>query len=106
MDSFEYQHTRRRFDLPAADRPLLERLEDLAMRCWHLFGLRGYARVDFRVDAAGDPWVLEVNANPCLAPDAGFAAAAQRAAVPYERAIERILCAGSWSHVPDSSRLG
>ena len=32
-------------------------------------------RVDFRVDERGRPWILEINANPCLSPDAGFAAA-------------------------------
>ncbi len=90
-DSFEFQHTPRRFDLPAADGPLLDRLRQVAADCWHVFGLRGYARVDFRVDEAGQPWVLEINTNPCLSPDAGFYAAMQRAAIPFQEGIARIL---------------
>lgn len=89
--SFEYQHTPRRFDFPPEDHPLLHKLHGLAKACWQLFGLAGYARVDFRVDAHGRPWILEVNANPCLAPDAGFAAALARAGIPFEQAIQRIL---------------
>jgi D-alanine-D-alanine ligase len=91
--SFACLHTRRSFDLPAADAPLLERLRRLALACWRIFGLRGHARVDFRVDAAGEPWILEINANPCLAPDAGFAAALQAAGIGYDEAIARILAA-------------
>ena len=75
--SFEFQHTPRRFDFPAEDGPLLDRLRDLALGSWRVFGLRGYGRVDFRVDEAGHPWVLETNTNPCLSPDAGFYAALQ-----------------------------
>jgi D-alanine-D-alanine ligase len=89
--SFEYHHTPRRFDFPATDRALLERLSELARASWHLFGLRGYARVDFRVDGEGRPWVLEINSNPCLSPDAGFAAALERAGLPFARAVQRIL---------------
>ena len=63
----------------------------LARQCWSLFRLQGYARVDFRVDAAGRPWILEVNVNPCLSPDAGFAAAIARAGISFEEAVERIL---------------
>ena len=74
--SFEYLHTVRSFEFPPEDDELLSRLKDLAVRCWSLFDLRGYARVDFRVDRDGRPWVLEVNVNPCLSPDAGFFAAA------------------------------
>jgi D-alanine-D-alanine ligase len=84
VDSFEYRHTVRSF---AVERPLAARVTELARECWTLFALDGYARVDFRVDAAGRPWVLEVNANPCLSPDAGFAAALAEAQIPYVEAI-------------------
>ena len=90
-DSFEFHHTPRRFDFPAADEELLDRLRDLARSCWELFHLRGYARVDFRVDDDGQPWILEINANPCLSPDAGFAAALTRAGIAYDEAIRRIV---------------
>ncbi|MDD4018226.1 MAG: GNAT family N-acetyltransferase [Kiritimatiellae bacterium] len=90
-DSFEYAHTVRRFADPAADGPLLAELKRLALRCWKVFRLGGYARVDFRVDAQGRPWILEVNSNPCLSPDSGFAAALEKAGLPYADAMERIV---------------
>ena len=90
-DSFEFTHTPRSFDFPDCDNALLVDLKDLALRCWELFDLRGYARVDFRVDGAGRPWILEVNANPCLSPDAGFAAAAARAGLPFTEVLNRII---------------
>lgn len=89
--SFEYAHTVRRFADPAADGPLLAELTRLARRCWEAFGLGGYARVDFRVDMDGRPWILEVNANPCLAPDSGFAAMLAQAGIDYGAAMERIV---------------
>jgi D-alanine-D-alanine ligase len=89
--SFEYLNTPRRFEFPPQDGPLLKRIGELAGACWGLFAVGGYVRVDFRVDHAGQPWILEVNANPCLSPDAGFAAALQRAGIGYEAAIGRIL---------------
>ncbi len=89
--SFEYVNTPRSFDFPGTDCDLLEQLGTLAGDCWQLFALGGYARVDFRVDTAGKPWILEINANPCLSPDAGFAAALAQASIPWETAVERIL---------------
>ncbi len=89
--SFEYHHTPRTFDFPPEDGPLLELLSEIARRCWDLLGLRGYVRVDFRVDAAGRPWVLEINANPCLSPDAGYPAAAARAGMSLDDVIARVL---------------
>jgi D-alanine-D-alanine ligase len=86
-----YHHTVRRFDLPAADGPLLAELARLAKACWTLFGLSGYARVDFRVDGEGRPWVLEVNTNPCISPDGGFFAAAATAGLTLPALLRRIL---------------
>jgi D-alanine-D-alanine ligase len=89
--TFEYENTPRRFDFAAHDGPLLHELTELAMRCWELFELRGYARVDFRVDTDGRPWILEINVNPCLSPDAGFAAALAAAGISYDEAVSRIV---------------
>jgi D-alanine-D-alanine ligase len=63
----------------------------LAIECWRLFDLRGYARVDFRCDDAGQAWILEINANPCILPAAGFAAALHRAGISYDDGIQQIL---------------
>lgn len=90
-DSFEYGSTQRRYAFPPRDQPLLDALADLAKACWELFALRGYARVDFRVDPGGRPWILEVNANPCIAPDAGFMAAAGQAGLSIDEVVGRII---------------
>jgi D-alanine-D-alanine ligase len=89
--SFEFHATRRCFDFAPGDATLLGRLEETALACWRLFDLAGYARVDCRVDAAGRVQVLEVNINPCLSPDAGFAAAAARADLDRTAIVGRIL---------------
>jgi D-alanine-D-alanine ligase len=89
--AFSYHHTPRVFIDGMREAALAEQLRWLALRCWQAFGLRGYARVDFRVDEQGQPWILEVNCNPCLSPDAGFAAALAQADIDWPTALERIL---------------
>lgn len=90
-DSFEFQNTPRTFEFAQDDATLVEKLGVLSRRCWKAFDLRGYARVDFRVDRDSNPWVIEINANPCISPDAGFTAAAARAGIGYTDMIERIV---------------
>lgn len=90
-ESEAYTGTPRRFGLEREKPKLAARLTELALSCWTLFGLAGYARVDFRVDVKGEPWILEVNVNPCLSPDAGFAAAARQAGLSYAGLIGRIV---------------
>lgn len=89
--SFAYKNTERSFASPPQDSALKEEISRLARLCWEIFGLKGYARVDFRTDRNGRPWVLEVNANPCLSPDGGFAAALKEAGIPFAEAVRRIL---------------
>jgi D-alanine-D-alanine ligase len=89
--SFEFANTPRSFAFAAGDGALLAQLGELARKCWALFNLAGYARVDFRVDRAGRPWILEVNTNPCLSPDAGFFAAARQAGLTFPEVLDRIV---------------
>jgi len=90
-ESFEYENTPRTFDFHESDGPLLDELKDIAKKCWRVFGVRGYARVDFRVDKNGRPFVLEVNANPCITPYSGFIAAMERGGLSYEQVVERLI---------------
>jgi D-alanine-D-alanine ligase len=100
----EYAATRRQFvSLDAAER---ERLWSVARTCWALFGLRGYARVDIRTDNENAPWVLEVNANPCLSRDAGFAAAAAEGGFRYRQVINMVLHAAMRPGLPVLRRTG
>jgi D-alanine-D-alanine ligase len=90
--SFSYRHTVRRF-LGPAEAELSRRLEGVARAAWTACGLAGYGRVDVRLDDADTPCVLEVNANPCISPDAGFAAAAVEAGLAPADVVRRILAA-------------
>ncbi len=89
--SFAETHTVRVFPEDARDVALLRQVRELAAEAWRAAGVAGYARVDMRLDEAGDPCILEVNANPCLSPDAGFLAAAARAGVSQADVVRRIL---------------
>ena len=73
---------------------LAARLSDIAIACARIFRLAGYARVDFRMNAEGELFVLEVNPNPDISPDAGMARAARAAGLPYPDLILEILRLG------------
>ncbi|MBF0336344.1 MAG: hypothetical protein HQL05_00795 [Nitrospirae bacterium] len=88
--SFEYENTPRSF---AVEGVPVERVKALALRCWDVFALRGYARVDIRMDDAGDLFVIEVNANPCIAPWSGFIAAAREGGYSEVDVIRTIIAA-------------
>jgi D-alanine-D-alanine ligase len=89
--SYEFGNTPRRFDFPREDDALVHTLSAMSRECWTAFDLKGYARVDFRVDGTGRPWVLEINTNPCISPDAGFMAAAGRAGLSIQEVVHRIV---------------
>ncbi len=90
-DSYEYKNTIRSFDFEKKDKLLLKKLKEICIKCWKIFGLRGYARIDFRVDENNIPYVLEINANPCISSDAGFIAAAEKAGLSHNKVIWKII---------------
>jgi D-alanine-D-alanine ligase len=100
-ESFAYTHTVRRFPSEAGEAPLLAEARRLALAAWRACGLSGYGRVDLRLDEHGVPHVLEVNANPCLAADAGFMAAAGEAGLSAAEVISRILADAVARHGAD-----
>lgn len=90
-DSSGWNGTVRYFGVEREEPQLAERLREACERVWRLFELTGFARVDFRIDEAGTPLILEINANPCISPDAGFAAAAAQAGLGYDAVIEALV---------------
>jgi D-alanine-D-alanine ligase len=89
-DSPEYQQTKRLFPHDLSTH-LQRTMRRTARECFQLFGLRDYGRVDMRLDERGRLHVLEVNANPCLSPDAGFAAAVAKEGLGYTDMIRALL---------------
>jgi D-alanine-D-alanine ligase len=90
-DSFEYVNTMREFPGKKLNRVLKEKIMSASLKCWHVFGLKGYARVDMRVDNKNNPFVIEVNANPCMSPDSGLFAAISEAGIPFPVVLNRII---------------
>jgi len=78
-------------DLPPA---VVAQLDRLSRRIYRALGLSGYARMDFRVNAAGQAFVLEANANPNVASAEDFAQSALSAGMGYDELLSRIITLG------------
>ncbi|MBL0318845.1 MAG: ATP-grasp domain-containing protein [Alphaproteobacteria bacterium] len=89
-ESEEYNQTPRSFTFSAEDRTALDEISQLARRCWDVFGLHSYARVDFRMDHQGKPWVIDVNPNPCLMSEGGFMVATRQYGLSSQQVMEAI----------------
>ncbi|MCI4625314.1 MAG: hypothetical protein L3V56_05060 [Candidatus Magnetoovum sp. WYHC-5] len=87
-NSFEYANTPRVFD---CTEPFIPVMKDIALTCWQVFNLNGYARVDMRVDSRGNMYVLEINTNPCIGYESGFIASCARAGYGTADIINRII---------------
>ena len=89
--SEEYKQTNRSFETLDDNPELKNKLIDICAKSWNVFNLHGYVRIDFRVDEAGKIYILEINGNPCIAPDSGFIAASEQAGYSRTDVIKRIL---------------
>jgi len=79
------------FETEKREPELAAKLRSACLRTWKLFDFTGYVRVDFRVTPQGEPLVLEINTNPCIAPDAGFAAAGEQIGLSYDQLILKVV---------------
>jgi D-alanine-D-alanine ligase len=78
-------------DLPEAKS---EEILHLVKRAYRALELSGYARIDLRLDEAGNVWVLEANPNPQIARGEDFAASAEKMGMTYEAVLQRIINLG------------
>ncbi|HVY80926.1 MAG TPA: hypothetical protein VG994_08105 [Steroidobacteraceae bacterium] len=83
--------TRAAEDLPP---PVSARLDTLSRRIYRALGLSGCARMDFRVTADGQVYVLEANANPNLEAEEDFAQSARAAGIAYDDLLGRLITLG------------
>jgi D-alanine-D-alanine ligase len=81
---------------PAVDLPdaKAEEIQHLCKRAYRALELSGYARIDLRLDEAGNCWVLEANPNPQIARGEDFAASAEKMGLAYETVLQRIMNLG------------
>jgi len=70
-------------------------IERTAIGAFRALELRDYGRVDFRVAEDGTPYVIDVNPNCDISPDAGVARAGRAAGMDYPKLIGRI-CEIAW----------
>ena len=72
---------------------LLRKLQTTVVKIWEIMDLKGYARVDFRIDKNGNPFVLEININPDIEnnPSVGFPRAAKIFEIDYKNLILTIV---------------
>jgi D-alanine-D-alanine ligase len=78
-------------DLPNG---LPDRIQHLAKRVYRVLGLSGYARLDLRLDAQGNVYIIEANPNPQIGDGEDFAESAKRVGLSYKRLMQRILTLG------------
>jgi D-alanine-D-alanine ligase len=85
----EFIHTRGICPAPLSP-AVRKRVEAVALQSYRLLDCRDYARVDIRLSRGGIPYVLEINANPDISPDAGMIRSAKAAGYSYAAFIGRI----------------
>ena len=78
---------------PAEVTPELDRrLRQLVAHAFRAIGGWGYGRVDIRLDENDEPYVLEVNCNPCITPgESGFISAAGVSGLTFDDVVHRIV---------------
>ncbi len=70
---------------------LSEKVKSLAIKTFKALGCYDSARVDFRIDKNGNPYVLEVNSMASLGANASYVQAANIIGLPYDKLVQNII---------------
>jgi len=90
-ESISYKNSYRTFDFKKTDKKIIDTLIEISLNIWNLFKFNGYIRVDFRLAENNIPYVLEINANPCIAVDSGFTASFNKLGFSYNEMISFLI---------------
>lgn len=73
------------------DKKVTEQIQSFAVKAFQLFGCRGVARVDFMMDEAQQPYVLEINTIPGMTATSLVPKSAAAAGISFSDLCEKIL---------------
>ncbi|MFH1092796.1 MAG: ATP-grasp domain-containing protein [Candidatus Omnitrophota bacterium] len=68
-----------------------EELEEICKRAYRVLNMQSYARFDVRVTQSGRTFILEANANPNLAKNDEISQSAEKAGIPFNKLVQKIL---------------
>ncbi|NCQ18654.1 MAG: D-alanine--D-alanine ligase [Ignavibacteria bacterium CG_4_8_14_3_um_filter_37_9] len=89
-ESLYYKHTNPKCPAKLSEY-LRKNIETAALTTFNAMECRDYARVDIRLDKNNIPYVIEVNPNPDISTDSGFARAAKASGLHYEEMLFKII---------------
>jgi D-alanine-D-alanine ligase len=88
-ESIYYKHTKP--ECPTQlNTSMKVKVEKAAMTAFKAMNCRDYARVDIRLNSKGVPYIIEVNPNPDITTDSGFARAARAAGISHDKLLVEI----------------
>jgi len=84
------------FSCPAQiDTELQKKIKNIALRTYKVLRCRDWSRIDIRLDAKGEPNIIEINPLPGILPDpkdnSCFPKAARTSGLSYEEMINKVL---------------
>lgn len=83
-----YKHHQRTFEV---ENELKSQIVELTHKCRESLKIKGYARVDYRMDSNGRIFVIDINTNPCISPDSTFIAMIEQKGLTIEEMFDKII---------------
>ena len=88
------------FSCPAKiDKPLYNKISEIALRTFKVLRCKDWSRIDIRLDASGEPNIIEINPLPGILPNPSdnscYPKAARTAGLSYEEMLNRVLLCGA-----------